>query len=172
MRYECVKPLAMTYCSWDHLIKLVLDYAKLSPTRGLDEAGIPPRDPAAFLGSINLRNKPLDALRAKYNAADRHFHITLGAVVDADLRIELLESGLFVTSTVLKDNMYLCVITRSMIEWRSFCIFCCEDQISGHEHLRDFVRDILSIFRQSRLKECFHGVKTFTYPDGSLGLSE
>lgn len=172
MEYIELQPIAMTHCHWDQLTELCKKHLDgLIPTRGLDTDGISLRDPAAFLGSINLKNKPLDALR-EYSRVNGHFYFTMFAVCDDELIQQVsINSDLHITKKQMDNVFSVIIITGTVSDWKEYIVTTCGPDNRDWFGAREFARRILEIFKKTQLNQCFSNLKLFKHWDDSLGVS-
>ena len=83
MDYKIV-PLALTHPDWKTFIKVCQEHLGYSPTRGLDDQDMKPKDPASFLACLTMDNKPLENLRhgGTTNYTFHHVMFSFLAILD------------------------------------------------------------------------------------------
>jgi hypothetical protein len=124
--------LSIPEVNWLPYIKASQDVLGFSPTRGLDQEGISPKQPAAFLATLDFKNQPGNQLRKgvyENNSFD-HYFISFGMVDDTAI------PGLWIANNCPVDVMHrageerhLFLISGTMRQWYSTLITCQRGQV-------------------------------------------
>jgi hypothetical protein len=167
MDYE-VYPLAITHVEWSIFIDVCQRVTGESPTRGLDASHLNIKDPAAFLGSFDAENKPVEALRDPYNVGHRHFSISFIMVLDAEGVIALHGTGLSLYTKAGQRRQTLVIATGSMDQWHRAVINGCREAASYE--LRWIMNQVVARFEQAGFREVFSHLKKQQQRDSTFIL--
>lgn len=153
-----VYPIGITKFDWTSFCNVVRQ--DVAPGRGIDKAKLDLKDPAAIIGSLDLKNDPLAAIREPRHRAKDMFHLLFICDTDMDALTELsYNSDIDIYN--LTDWTYL---SGSINEW--------VDAIQRFSNLeaqpdtRRLVSIIWLYLRQTRLGEALPLPKKHT--DGTL----
>jgi len=167
MDYE-VYPLAVTHVEWRIFIDVCQRVLGISPTRGIDACHLDPKDPAAFLGSLDMENKPIEALRDHYNPGHSHFSISFMLVSD-DAGVKALRStGLKMHAKDGLKRRVLTIVTGTMDEW--FRAIICGCRSSASYELRWIMNLILTRFETAGFREVFSHLTKHNQSDETFVL--
>ena len=155
MDYE-IYPLSITQVEWNIFIDVCQRVLGYSPTRGIDASHLSIKDPAAYLGSFDLGNQPLAALRDIGNPGHGHFSISFLLILDEDGLLSLCGSGLrlFTRSAGRKR---LVILTGTMDQWYHTIRNGCRDDASYE--FRWIMNNILGCFEKAGFREVFSSLK-------------
>lgn len=137
-------------------IGLCQENFSFSPTRGIDACHLKMEDPAAFLGSMDMENKPLEALRDELHPAHQHFSISFIALLDEEACLQLLTTDLKVLHKKQRRHN-ICIITGTMAQWFGAITVGCRES-SEHE-LRWIMNRILAHLERAGFGELFSRFK-------------
>jgi len=166
MDYE-IYPLAVTQPEWRVFIDVCKNVLGHSPTRGIDASHLDIEDPAAFLGSLDMDNAPLDALRDQHNLGHFHFSISFIAILDLEACGMLLNTGLKV-SWKSNRRRYVCIVTGTMIQWYHAVIQGCREK--AEYELRWIMNRVLAHFERAGFGELFSRFKKQQLHDETFAL--
>jgi len=166
MDYE-IYPLAVTQPEWRIFIDVCQRILGESPTRGIDASHLKLEDPASFLGSLDMNNAPVDALRDQHNLGHFHFSISFLFVGDVEACILLCDTGLRVTSKG-SSRRRVCIITGFMADWYHAVLSGCRR--SAEYDLRWIMNRVLMHFERAGFGELFSGFKKQQLQDGTFVL--
>ena len=158
--YE-IYPLAYTQVDWRIFIDTCQSVLGVSPSRGIDNSYIDIKDPAAYLGSLDLENDPLNGLR-NHNCAE-HFSMTFILKTDQEGLLALQRyTTLTVHSKEASKTSYLAIVTGTMADWVS-AITRCEEPYP----LRWIMTRVHAYLQQSGFRELFSEFKKRDLGDGT-----
>lgn len=139
--------LAITQPNWKQFIEAAREAVGFSPTRGLDACSSPThRDPAAFLACLDLRNKPLEALRdGRKRGLFRHYFMSFMCVIDeATIRSINQQTSLAVWAVQTNQKLYYTTLSGTMDQWHDAVVTGCQSEIEWeHRSVMNGVYDIL-----------------------------
>lgn len=149
-----ILPLAILSVNWPEYIKLCEETLGFSPTRGLDEARLDIKSPAAYLATLDLENKPLEQLGSGRYTSNSFDQMFFAFILQADdfLLMEIYKecSRLKILSKRGK-RQNLVIISGTMSEWHDNIIACHNERVSTE--IREVANRCLDIFEQSGFKE-------------------
>lgn len=119
-----ILPLAYTRVDWKILIQASQKALGISPTRGLDNAGIKIDDHQAYLASLGFDNKPLDQLRSGgWDGSFKHVHFSFVTVASLET-ITVLSGTIDVLYRIIdfKTSDSFTIYTGNMEQWRNIVI--------------------------------------------------
>lgn len=119
-----ILPLAYTQVDWKILIQSSQKALGLSPTRGLDSAGIKIDDHQAYLATLGFDNKPLEQLRSGgWDGSFKHVHFSFVTVASLETIASLsgIISVLYRIIDFKTDDSYA-IYTGDMEQWRNLII--------------------------------------------------
>ena len=167
-----IYPLAMTQVHWPTFIKVCQEELGYSPTRGLDEVGIKPDAPCAFLAAIGMDNKPLKQLRFGHQigTAWKHVRASFIAVAPQKVLCQLDNyTDLQITGNKIEESSdYLIIMTGSMRDWRDAIIMCCRTDSRIHKEIREMMNFCLVYFQESGFREVWHDCEKIGLEDGTF----
>ena len=155
MDYE-IYPLATTHAEWSMFIGLCQEAFSFSPTRGVDACHLTMDDPASFLGSMDMENKPLEVLRDEHHPAHQHFSISFLALLDEEACLQLLNTDLRVLCK-RQRRQTVCILTGTMAEW--FSAICTGCRESSEYELRWIMNRVLAHLERVGFVELFSRFK-------------
>lgn len=167
MDYE-IYPLAITQVEWRVFIDVCQRVLGYSPTRGLDATHLDIKDPAAFLGSFDMDNEPLKALRDQTNLGHQHFSISFLAVVDLEGVVALFNTSLKLYAKTGLRKKIIVIITGSMDQWYQSVVKGCREEASYE--LRWLMNRALARFEQAGFREIFSHFKKQKLADDTFIL--
>jgi len=168
MDYE-IYPLAITQVEWSVFIDVCQRHLGISPSRGIDGCHLDIKDPAAYLGSLDMENNPLEALRDLFNPAHHHFSISFIAVLDLEVCGQLLNTGLKVLwKNGNRKQIYVCILSGSMDQWYLAIINGCRERATYE--LRWVMNRVLAHLERAGFREIFSRYSKHTQPDGTFIL--
>lgn len=159
-------PIAWTQVDWKPFIETCQKFLGESPTRGLDQCHIDLRDPAAYLATLGMDNKPL--LNLQYgrfrNDSFSVVHFSFMGLLD-NQTIRVLQYRTKLETVHVKsgdyENQFLTVIAGSIAAWQDAFNF----NMSHREHQRGnliidksllhFLCECYNFFKQSYFREVF-----------------
>ncbi len=148
-----IYPLAYTQVDWRVFIDLCQNTLGYSPSRGVDKSYLDIKDPAAYIGSLNLENDPLKALR-EGGSIFQHFSMTFIADIDEAALLSLQRrSRLIAFSKEYKRDRYLTILTGNMEQWLTSIVEACSRDTEYH--YRWIMSRVLEYLQQTGLKEIF-----------------
>jgi len=162
-----IYPLALTKVEWKVFVDVVQRGLGFSPTRGLDACHLNVADPAAFLGSLDMENNPLDALRDLFNCGHKHFCVSFIGLFDEDLVLLLNKTNLTIHWRQHKKT-FVTILTGTMDAWISAVLSACK--ISEDYELRRVMNIVLASFEQVGFREIFSKFTKKQLPDGTFTL--
>jgi hypothetical protein len=174
-----IHPLAITQVHWPTLIKVCQEELGYSPTRGLDEMGIKPDAPSAFLGCINLDNQPLKQLRYGhyYGTAWKHVSASFIAVADAKVIVQITGiCGLHVLpkripvlpKRIPDSDDFIIIITGNMCQWRNAILKGCRSQDRIYKPLREAMNFCLVYLQEAGFREVWHDCEKIGLGDNTF----
>ena len=165
-------PLAITQVNWPVFIKTCQDVLDYSPTRGLDNSGIKPDAPCAFLACIGIDNDPLNQLRFGHITGKgwKHIHASFIAVISLKTLSQISNlSDLTVTIKKTDDNGdYLIIVSGDIRQWRDTVIKGCRLHDKQHKQLRELMNYCLVYFQESGFREVWHDCEKIGLEDGTF----
>ena len=167
MDYE-LYPLAVTQVEWSIFIDVCQRIFGISPTRGIDSSHLEVKDPAAFLGSLDIENAPIEALRDSFNPGHQHFSVSFILVADADGAMSLINTGLKIYTKVGPRKKNVTILTGTMDVWHRAILNGCRD-VSSYE-LRVIMNLALARFEQAGFREVFSHLTKHQKSDGTFIL--
>lgn len=170
MDYKIV-PLALTHPDWKTFIKVCQEHLGYSPTRGLDDQDMQPKDPASFLACLTMDNKPLENLRTGI-LTNRTFHHAMFSFI-AVLDKRGLDSLYYNTDLEIQyksneDDEYVTVISATMSKWYHAIIKGCSE--STPRSARQVMNKCFNFFRQTGYRELWTHLSERELEDGTFIL--
>lgn len=165
MDYE-ILPLAITQVEWRVFIDVCQRVLGASPTRGIDASHLEIKDPAAYLGSLDMENKPLSALRDPFNAGHSHYSISFIMVLDAEGVQSLFGTGLSLFTKEGNRRQCVVIATGTMAAWHNAVLSGCRIQASYE--LRFIMNCVAARFEQAGFREVFSHLKKNQIQDGTF----
>lgn len=159
-------PLALTQVEWRVFIDTCQQVLGTSPTRGLDAVGMSVKEAAAYLGCLDLENKPLEALR-NLGPSSRHFHISFLAVLDDDCLIQLHNTELTITAKQLRRES-LAIVSGTADVWHRTIVHGCTQ--SADINLRKMMNLVLAFLERGGFHELFTSLTKVNLPDSTFIL--
>jgi len=167
-----IYPLAMTQVHWPTFIKVCQEELGYSPTRGLDEVGIKPDAPCAFLAAIGMDNDPINQLRFGHHTGTAWKHVSASFIATVSQKVlyqldnytDLQISG----NKIAESNDYLIIATGSIREWRDAVIRCCRIDSKLHKEIREMMNYVLVYFQESGFREVWHDCEKIGLEDGTF----
>lgn len=156
MDYE-ILPLAVTQPEWRVFIDVCQRVLGVSPTRGIDTSHLDVKDPAAFLGSLDMENDPVTALRDPFNPTHSHYTITFIMVLDDAGIGALYRTSLKVFVKDAPRRRAVAIVSGSMDVWYQAIRLGCRDEASYE--LRWIMNRVLARFEQAGFREVFSDFK-------------
>jgi len=174
MFFDDVRPVAMTMVDWKTFIKFGEDHLHMSPTRGLDDAGIDLKDPAAFVSCLEFNNSPLAVLRNNNAAGLLHASFSFIFIADDEF-LKLIWKNyttpniqIVPTKTPINN---IVVATMNMQGWRDFIYkYCSSDETDAY--LRRFAEVCYNFFKATWYRELWYGIKKDRYFDNTLCMHQ
>lgn len=165
-----IYPLAMTNVHWPTFIKMCQDELGYSPTRGLDEIGMKPDAPCAFLAAIGMDNKPLQQLRFGHHIGTAWRHVSASFIAVAKLKeVAYLSNYTDLRITFKRvDDDYLIIVTGDMQEWRDAIIKGCQSDHRSFKSLRQMMNYCLVHFQEGGFREVWHDCEKIGLEDGTF----
>jgi len=167
MDYE-IYPLAISKAEWSIFIDVCQRYLGYSPTRGVDGCHLEIDDPAAFLGSLNMENDPLETLRLGSGVFE-HFSITFLAVLDEEAVCLMTRTPLKVYwKADSKRKNFITLLSGTMDEWYRAILAGCTT--SANPILRWVMNHVIAHFERVGFREIFSRFKKQQLQDGTFVL--
>ena len=170
MDYKIV-PLAYTYPDWATFIKVCQDHLGYSPTRGLDNQGMQPKDPASFLACLTMDNQPLDNLRHGFNKnyTFRHVMFSFLAVLDKrGLDALYYNTDLEIFDRFYDDGECIVIISGNMAQWYQAILRGCREV--SPKAIRQIMNQCFNFFRQTGYRELWTSFSERELEDGTFIL--
>lgn len=167
--YE-IHPIGMQQVDWRTFIKVCQDTLGESPTRGLDEAGMDPKDPASFVAVLGFDHKPLETLRTAIDSAHLlgHYHMSCVAVGDEDMVDALYRYSNLAVAEKRKGAKRLVVVSGTVATWfDALRMGCREDREADYRVMLNTVYDL---FCSTGFREVFWNLNKIMLSDGSFRL--
>ena len=165
MDYE-IYPLAITQVEWSVFVDVCKRILGISPTRGLDACGLDIKDPAAYLGCLNLDNDPLAAFRCR-DPAFRHFNISFIAVLDEESLLLLNSTDLTVTSKKGRRD-FVVILSANMDTWYRTIRYACRPE--RDYAIRAVMCIILALLQSAGFRHIFSDLSKTPLQDGTFTL--
>jgi hypothetical protein len=167
--FRDLKPVAMTQVDWPTFIGACQDHLGYSPTRGLDEYNIDPKDIASYALCLDFENRPQEALKHPRYILE---HVSFSFICVCD------QSLLFLLATVLHLEVVvkpipdstdrLCIVTGSMHDWHRVIAGYSNDQQSTD--IRMFLNECMTFFEQTRFSQLWSKQNKTYLTDGTFTL--
>lgn len=153
MTYK-IYPLAITQGHIHYLTEICQEVLGYSPTRGLDEAGLDIKDPASFLSTFALDNKPLEALRnwRAHNLLN-HFSVSFVAAIPEYLLAELRDKTPLHTTSKSSKKGCVVILSGTLFHWLHAVVAGCHTH--ADKDFRVVMTQILNIFDRVGFRELF-----------------
>lgn len=159
-----IYPIAMSTVNWPLFIKQCQEHFNYSPTKGLDVANIPIKDPAAYVACFNLENKPLESLRLFTNVAYHHFSISF--LIDVKVPIELYTLGRVKHFEKTYRQHTLTILSGTIYDWLQTIEYTQHFDLE----IRRILNEIVNILSSTWLKEIFATYERIFLPDKTFIL--
>ena len=159
-----IYPIALTTVNWPLFINKCQTTLGYSPTKGLDNTGIPIKDPAAYLACFNLENKPLESLRSLVSIANHHFMISF--LIIGYVPKEFYIYGHLKYYEKIVNHKCITILSGTIYEWLQTIEYIQHLDIE----IRKILNEIVNILSSTWLKEIFSIYERITYSDGSYIL--
>jgi hypothetical protein len=169
MDYKII-PIAMTRVAWGDYIEFVKDILGYSPTRGLDDAGINPAEPQAYLATLNLENKPNKQL-SNYDDSWEHVHCSFMACMPKSLVIHFYQAApkyKIKLYNIPDDDNLLILMTANIISWKETIIYGCRRKIG--KKIRIIYNQIMQYLEQAGFKMIWSDFEKQDIFDGTFIL--
>jgi len=162
--------LGLMQINWQEFIEITRETLGYSPTRGLDACVSPThRDPAAYVACLDLRNKPLEALRTgRVRGLFRHyfmtFMFTIGELTvrnitdQTNLALHTIESG---------RNELLVTASGTLEQWHDGILAGCREE--NLWEYRALMNNIYTTMLVAGFREAFP-YRKIMYHDGTFGF--
>lgn len=168
-----LRPIAYPLVDWPIYIELTKRALGISPARGLDQDHIPLHDPAAFIATLDMENKPLEALRTHDSSIFHHMCMTCAGIIHEDLVhkiITRLPCGVLIYPSITgKGDKYI-IITATMDKWINAILQSCQGNTD--DDLRKVMSNLFEVMMSSTFKEVFSKYKRTKLPDGTYVLGD
>ena len=170
MDYKIV-PLAYTHPDWATFIKVCQEHLGYSPTRGLDNQGMQPKDPASFLACLPMNNEPLQNLRIgiHYSGIFKHVTFSFLAVLDkkaVDALYYNLDLEIFCKAN--EEDEFITVISGTMTKWYHAILRGCMEV--APKAARKVMNKCYNFFRQTGYRELWTSFSERELEDGTFIL--
>ena len=154
----------MTAVNWTLFQKVCKDIFGYSPVTGIDELNIPLSDPAAFVGSMDVENLPLEAIRSRgKHPALKHVSFTFMLVGPIDVALDLaIDTTLKV---FVKDDKFI-IVTGTMYDWYHTIVECCSEEKSFA--IRKIANECHRRFVHTRLNQVWSHLERHELNDGTF----
>lgn len=162
-----ILPLAITQVEWTIFIDICQRVLGYSPTRGVDSTHLDIKDPASYLGSIDMKNEPLKALR-EVGPTFAHFSVSFIAILDSDTLIEVAAQTNLNIYAKRGRKEYVAILSATMDIWHQTILHICSEKVDYS--LREMGNIILARFEQASFREIFSKYTKKSLPDGTFTL--
>ena len=165
MDYE-IYPLSITQVEWGTFVNVCRDHLGYSPTRGIDACHLDLKDPAAYLGCLDMENHPLVSLR---HEGPQHDHVSMSFIMVLDD-----EGLLLVVGTPLKvlykthHRRHVAIVTGTMEQWKRTIVYAC--RVDAPRERRLIMNQVLRYFEQGGFREVFSTYSKHEQVDGTFIL--
>ena len=116
-----VIPLTLQNVNWPQFIKMCQDVLDISPTRGLDDAGIDIENPAAFLGCLDFNNDPKKCIRNSHQIGNILDMVHYSFAVELTEEWVISEIGantpLHIHASINKRK-HIMILAGTLTEWK------------------------------------------------------
>lgn len=161
-------PISITSPSWEIYIKVCQEELGFSPTRGLDEAGLPIKSPAAFLSTLSLDNHPKQALTRDSRIFD---HVSMGFIfIIDDLGLIYIYDNLSPLHIMYRsgDHCVLVFVTGTIRLWKQAIIRSCNQSIP--RVFRKMLNNVYENFVAGGFLDIFNGYEKYPLFDDTFEL--
>ncbi len=168
MDYKIV-PLAYTHPDWPTFIKVCQEHLGYSPTRGIDDQGIAPKDPASFLACLPMDNQPLKNLRTGITSNYTFHHVMFSFIAILDKKaVDALyyHIDLEIHCKPNEDEEYVTVISGTMDKWYHAVVKGCTEH--SPRSARKVMNACFNFFRQIGYRELWTGFIEKELTDGTF----
>ena len=163
-----IYPLAYTQVDWRIFNQISQDILGVSPSKGIDASYLDIKDPAAYLASLDIENRPLDALRKHGPALDHCTFSFIGCVDTETLLCVHADTYIKVFRKQVGFTDHFVILSATIRDW----VRSLEKMLSKDSHylLRQLGTFCLSYFQQTGYREVFAKYKKSKAQDGTTIL--
>jgi hypothetical protein len=161
-----IRPLCIPQTNWQAFIGACQAVLGYSPTRGLDEGIFPKHnDPPAFLGCLDLENKPLEALQKR----ELYKHVSLSFIGDFS-NTEILYLTKYTNLNIYYRGLYdehIGILSGTLDQWLDSILIGCSARVE--KPMREIMNETYDQFCVLGFKSIFKTRKK-QYVDGTFIL--
>ena len=161
-------PIQITVADWPTYIKVCQDNLDFSPTRGLDEAKIDIKKPAAFLYTLDLANQPHQAIQRRELYA--HCFASFIGIMDGEIICEIAKKlrEVAITSRVGQYRNDVAVFSADLAVWE-YVITSYSIKDTG-KYIREFLNIIMRHLGRAGYNEIWAMYDEYPQADGTFTL--
>lgn len=163
-------PLAYTRVDWKVLIDTCKEALNMSPTRGLDNAGIKLDDHQAYLACLGLDNNPIGHLRSGgWDGSFKHVHYSFITITRLDVVATFCgDIDCMYRIINIKTDECLAIFTGSMEQWQRFVVKYAVEDVEIE--FRIIACRIMNHFENLGFRDLWSGYTKQTLTDKSFKL--